>query len=158
MTSNLSCTLNKLGIEELFVKQTMTSQLLSDICSHAPVLHYLIVNAVPYSPVISQKGKSKNGCFKKTKHANFSEKQTFLTPLIRNNRFSENLACFVFLKIPVLRFAFLPYYQGIKLFVLIFPYQKIFVLHFLHSAFLFVLHDTFRKGDFTRRNIGGIKE
>ena len=80
MTSNLSCTLNKLGIEELFVKQTVTSQLLSDICSRAPVLHYLIVNAVPYSLVISQKGKSQNGCFKKAKHANFSEKQTFLTP------------------------------------------------------------------------------
>ena len=36
------------------------------------------------SPVIMQKGESQNGCFKKTKHAKFSEKQTFLTyPLIR---------------------------------------------------------------------------
>ena len=77
--------------------------------------------------VISQKGESQNGCFKKTKHAKFSEKRTFLTlwylhaarqifrkanssyPLIRtrtctyqgvNVRFSENLACFVFLKHP----------------------------------------------------------
>ena len=32
------------------------------------------------SPVIRQKGESQNGCFKKTKHAKFSEKQTFLTP------------------------------------------------------------------------------
>ena len=27
-----------------------------------------------------QKGKCQNGCFKKTKHAKFSEKRTFLTP------------------------------------------------------------------------------
>ena len=30
--------------------------------------------------VIMQKGKSRKGCFKKTKHAKFSEKRTFLTP------------------------------------------------------------------------------
>ena len=32
------------------------------------------------SLVIRQKGESQNGCFKKTKHAKFSEKLTFLTP------------------------------------------------------------------------------
>ena len=32
------------------------------------------------SSVIRQKGESQNGCFKKTKHAKFSEKRTFLTP------------------------------------------------------------------------------
>ena len=32
------------------------------------------------SSVISQKGESLNGCFKKTKHAKFSQKQTLLTP------------------------------------------------------------------------------
>ena len=63
-----------------------------------------------YSLVIRQKGKSQNECFKKTKHARFSEKRTFLTPWyahvggrirgVRNVRFSENLACFVFLKHP----------------------------------------------------------
>ena len=31
------------------------------------------------SSVIRQKGESQNGCFKKTKHAKFSEKRTFLT-------------------------------------------------------------------------------
>ena len=31
------------------------------------------------SSVIRQKGKSQNGCFKKTKHTKFSEKRTFLT-------------------------------------------------------------------------------
>ena len=30
--------------------------------------------------VIRQKGKSQNGCFKKTKHAKFYEKRTFLSP------------------------------------------------------------------------------
>ena len=73
--------------------------------------------------VIRQKGESQNGCFKKTKYAKFSEKQTVLTPWyahilkqtcswtlsvvrmcayqgVRNVRFSENLACFVFLKHP----------------------------------------------------------
>ena len=35
---------------------------------------------VPNSLVISQKGKSQNGCFKKTKHAKFPEKRTFFTP------------------------------------------------------------------------------
>ena len=59
-------------------------------------------------------GKSQNGCFnKKKKHAKFSGNRTFLTPWyahvrvhtcvyqrVRNVRFSENLACFVFLKQP----------------------------------------------------------
>ena len=60
------------------------------------------------SPVIRQKGESQNGCSKKTKHVKLSKKRTFLTLLIRtrtcayqgvrNVRFSEILACFVFLK------------------------------------------------------------
>ena len=55
--------------------------------------------------MIKQKGKSQNGCFKKTKHAKFSEKRIFLAPWyahvrVRNIRFLENLACFVFLKHP----------------------------------------------------------
>ena len=29
---------------------------------------------------IRQKGESQNGCYKKTRHAKFSEKRTFLTP------------------------------------------------------------------------------
>ena len=32
------------------------------------------------SSVIRQKRESQNGCFKKAKHAEISEKQTFLTP------------------------------------------------------------------------------
>ena len=58
--------------------------------------------------VIRQKGESQNGCSKKTKHVKLSKRRTFLTLLIRtrtcayqgvrNVRFSEILACFVFLK------------------------------------------------------------
>ena len=44
------------------------------------------------SSVMRQKAESQNECFKKTKHAKFSEKRIF--------RFSENLACFVFFKHP----------------------------------------------------------
>ena len=39
--------------------------------------HFFLVSN---SLVIRQKGESQNGCFKKTKHAKFSEKQTFFTP------------------------------------------------------------------------------
>ena len=68
-----------------------------------------------HSSVIRQKGESQNGCFKKTKHAKFSEKnEHFLPPNIpdehllrtcayqgvRNVRLLENLVCFVFLKHP----------------------------------------------------------
>ena len=61
------------------------------------------------SSVIRQKGESQNGCFEKTKHAEFSETRTFFTlwyPIfyppqeVKNVRFSENLACFAFLKHP----------------------------------------------------------
>ena len=71
-----------------------------DVCSSLPII----------SSVIRQKRKSQNGCFKKTKHAKFSEKKNISHPLIctrtcpyqgvRNVRFSENLACSVFLKHP----------------------------------------------------------
>ena len=50
------------------------------------------------SSVIRQKGESQNGCFKKTKHAKFSEKRTCAYQGVR--KFLENLACFVFLKHP----------------------------------------------------------
>ena len=53
------------------------------------------------SSAIRQKWESLNGCFKKTKHAQFPEKRIFRTCAYqggRNVRFSENLACFVFLK------------------------------------------------------------
>ena len=60
------------------------------------------------SLVIRPKGESQNGCFKKTNEAKFSKNISY--PLIRtrmcayqgvrNVCFSENLACFVFVKHP----------------------------------------------------------
>ena len=54
------------------------------------------------SSVTWQKGESQNGCFQETKHAKFSEKRTcpYAYQEVRNIRFSENLACLVFLKHP----------------------------------------------------------
>ena len=52
------------------------------------------------STVTRQKGESQNGCFKKTKHSNFSQKRTFLPPWYAHVR-SEILTCFVFLKHPL---------------------------------------------------------
>ena len=63
----------------------------------------ILLNLRIFSSVIRQKGESQNGYFKKTKHAKFSEKWTFL--------FSENLACLFFLATPVLGFALLTYYR-----------------------------------------------
>ena len=39
-----------------------------------------LVALLSNSSVIRQKDKSQNKCYKKTNHAKFSEKQTFLTP------------------------------------------------------------------------------
>ena len=65
-------------------------------------------------------------CFRKTKHAEFSKKTTIYNPLIthiskyprtkayqgvRNVRFLVKFGMLCFLETPVLRFAFLPYYQ-----------------------------------------------
>ena len=60
---------------------------------------------------IRQKGQSQNWYFKKTKHAKFSKKRTFLTfhahvrvhsayQWLRNVHFPENFTCLVFLKQP----------------------------------------------------------
>ena len=61
-----------------------------------------VCNSKKTKSVMRQKGESQNGCYKKTKHPKFSKKaRTFLTPDmyqgLRNVRFSENLACIVFL-------------------------------------------------------------
>ena len=71
------------------------------------------------SPVIRQKDKSQNGGNKKTKHAEFSEKRTFLTPpppLIRTRKkcsFFGKSGVLRFLVTSVLRLALLPYYRRI---------------------------------------------
>ena len=67
-------------------------------------------------PVIRQKGKSQNGCFKKTKRYKFSEKRAFVTPVSGGKKYSFfgkiDLLCF--LETPVLRFVLLLYYRWIK--------------------------------------------
>ena len=70
--------------------------------------------------VIRQKTESQNGCFKKTKHAKFSERRRFLPPDkhtylcvsgSKNRSFFGKFGMFCFLEKPVLRFALLPYYR-----------------------------------------------
>ena len=66
--------------------------------------------------VIRQEGESQNGCFKKIKHAKFSGERPF-TPWYahmhvgKKNSFFGKFGVLCFLKIRVLRFAFLPYYR-----------------------------------------------
>ena len=76
--------------------------MLCPIFSSRPASHLYLFHF--YLSVIRSKGESQNGCFKKTKHVKFFEKQIFFTPLIRTRRglksvrFLENLTCFVFLE------------------------------------------------------------
>ena len=71
---------------------------------------------------VRQKGESHNGANKKRKYARFSEKQTFLTPLIRIRTFAyQGIKNFFFLKIwralfscnTLLKFALLAYCRRI---------------------------------------------
>ena len=67
------------------------------------------------SSVIRQKGESQNGCFKKTKHAKFFEKRTFLNPWytyvcvsgVKKCSFFGKFGVLCFLETPVLRFTLL---------------------------------------------------
>ena len=85
-------------------------------------------------------GESQNGCFKKTKHAKFSGKQTFLPPEMHTymcvsvgKKYSSfgkfDLLCF--LGTPVLRFALLPYYRRNILELLV---------TFIFSQFVYLFH------------------
>ena len=62
--------------------------------------------------IIRQKGESQNGYFKKTKHAKFSEKRTFLptdTHTYDDLEVQKIVLCFV--ETPVLKLTLLPYYR-----------------------------------------------
>ena len=63
--------------------------------------------------VARQKGKSQNAYFKKTKHAEFSKKRTFLPPDTHTyvRSFFGKFDVIHFPETPVLRFTLLPYYQ-----------------------------------------------
>ena len=52
--------------------------------------------------VIRQKGESQNGCLKKTKHAKFSEKRTFLTPWYAHISYHHWSYCFLLFRICIL--------------------------------------------------------
>ena len=81
-----------------------TQQALHPMCH---ILSHLTIRK-HISSVIRQKGESQNGCFKRQSTPNFPKNEHFLPPDthtcayqgVRNVRFSENLACFVFLKHP----------------------------------------------------------
>ena len=79
-----------------------------------------------FSTATSQKGKSQNGCYKKTKHAKFSEKQTFFTPYqgVRNVCFLENLTYFVFLYHPFWDLPFCFVTDNLVHFFLMFPFTS----------------------------------
>ena len=81
----------------------------SDLSYHEIMIVLLKKKNVILS-VIRQKAESQNGCFKKTKYAQFSEKQTILNPWyvrtcayqgVRNAPFLETLPCFAFLLPPI---------------------------------------------------------
>ena len=61
------------------------------------------------SSVIRQKGESQNWCFKKTKHAKFPQKRTFLNKCLFFRKFSVLCS----LETPVLRLVFLSYYRRV---------------------------------------------
>ena len=62
-------------------------------------LFSFIFEKIQDTTVVKQKSESQSG-FKKTKHAKFSKKLTFLTPDEHKfGKFLENLACFCFLVI-----------------------------------------------------------
>ena len=73
------------------------------------------------SSVITQKGESQNGCFKKRKHAKFSKKRTFFLTSDTHTyvcisggkkcSFFGKFGVLSFLETPVLRFALLSYYR-----------------------------------------------
>ena len=72
------------------------------------------------SSAIRQNGESQNGCYKKTKHAKFSEKRVFLTPDTftylyvsrgKKRSFFGKFGVLCFLVTTVLRFALSPYYR-----------------------------------------------
>ena len=85
--------------------------------------------------VIRQKSESQYGCFKKTKHAKFSEKTKISYPLIRtptcayqrvrNVCFFGKFGVICFIETPVLRFALLPYYRRIYTFSMAENWHKI---------------------------------
>ena len=74
--------IQSLFIDDLFIRSHHSYNIRSKPNFVVPGVHGVsnCQNSIQYSSVIRQKGESQNGCFKKTKHAKFPEKRTFLTP------------------------------------------------------------------------------
>ena len=92
--SELYCTRNEVFIKVFFNKR-------GQICSSLRIWSHLLKKSLmekfifcaglimnwftnSNSPVVRLKDESQNRCYKKTKHAKFSEKQIFLPPPLRN--------------------------------------------------------------------------
>ena len=80
----------------------------------------IIINDNLNLSVVREKGESQNGCFMKTKHFKFPEKQILLTPDTqiygcvswgKKCSFFSIFDELCFLETPVLIFALLPYYR-----------------------------------------------
>ena len=81
------------------------------------ISHLIFWKQSSYLLVIRRKCESQNECYKKKKHAKFSEKQTFRAPDIHTYvcSFFGKFGVFCFLVLHVLRFILLPYYRRIFL-------------------------------------------
>ena len=80
-------------------------------CNYVLLLFFYFLFCESSSSVIRQRGESQDGCFKKTKHAKFSEKRTFLGG--KKCLFFGKFGVLRFPETPVLRFALLPYYRRV---------------------------------------------
>ena len=86
----VGCFLRMLNVQKRLLLLYKESLLRRDV--FRPRLKYLL-------SLIRQKGESQNGCFRKAKHAKFSEKQIFLTPWYTHVRvFQEKKARQIFPK------------------------------------------------------------
>ena len=65
-------------IIDTFIK--LTKKEIDEQLTKTKKVHITFLKRILKSSVTRQKGESQNGCFKKTKHAKFSEKRTFLIP------------------------------------------------------------------------------
>ena len=72
------------------------------------------INHSNNTSAIRQKGESQNGCYKKTKHAKFSEKRTFLTPLRTRVRTFKTFTFYLHSDNDQLVFAIVPFFSDLS--------------------------------------------
>ena len=101
--NNIKVKIRFLKVQMAFDDFILIQLLQENVRIFQPILTEFHVNQRSISSVIRQKGESQNGGYKKTKHVKFSEERKF--------PFFGKFGVLCFLVTPVLRFAFLPYYQ-----------------------------------------------